>query len=201
MHAVAGQCIQEYGQRGHERLTFTCCHLGYLALVQHDAAEELHVVVHHLPFQVVAACRPVVVVDGLVAVDGDEVLAGVGGQLAVEVVGRDDGLLVLGEAAGGLLHNGEHLGHHLVQGRLVHFERLFLQLVYLGKDVGALVKRRALDGCLQFCNLLFLLCGGGLHLLPDFLCACSQSVVVESLYFGRLCFHALHERLYEFHVA
>ncbi len=99
--------------------------------MQHGAAKELDIVVHHLPFQVVATSRPVVVVDGLVAVDGDEVLARVASQFAVEVGGRDNGLLVLGKAACRLLDNREHLGQDLVKCLLVNVEHLLLQFVNL----------------------------------------------------------------------
>ena len=126
VYAVACQSIQEHGQRGHEGLTFAGGHLGNLSLMEHGAAEELHVVVNHLPLQVVAACCPVVMIDGLVAVDGDEVLAGVASQFAVEVGSRHDCLFVLGKAAGGVLHNGEDLGAHLVECLLVDLERIFL---------------------------------------------------------------------------
>ena len=115
MNAVASQGIQEHGEGSHEGLTFTSRHLGNLALVQHDAAEELYVVVHHFPLQIVATSCPVVMVDGFVAVDGDEVLAGVSSQLAVEVGSGNHRLLVLSKAAGGLFDDGKHFGHHLVE--------------------------------------------------------------------------------------
>ena len=48
VHAVAGQRIQIAGQRGHQRFAFAGLHLGNLALVQHHAADQLHVEVPHL---------------------------------------------------------------------------------------------------------------------------------------------------------
>jgi hypothetical protein len=48
VHAVAGQRVQIAGQRGHQRLAFAGLHLGDLALVQHHAADQLHVEVAHL---------------------------------------------------------------------------------------------------------------------------------------------------------
>ena len=163
--AVSGEGVEEDGERCHERLTFTRCHLGDFSLVEHLTAEELHIVVNHLPFQVVSASRPVVVVDGLVAVDGDEVFGGVGGQLAVEVGGRDDGLLVLGKAACGVFHNAESHGHHVVEGFFIDIERLFLQFVDLVEDGFTLVDGCILDGCLELGNLLFLLTSGFLYVL------------------------------------
>ena len=65
-------------------------------------------------------------IDGLVAVDGDEVLAWVSSQLAVKVGSRYDGLIVLGEAACGLLDNREDFGHNFVECLLVDVKYFFL---------------------------------------------------------------------------
>ena len=45
---VPGQSVQVAGQRGHQRLALAGLHLGDLALVQHHAADQLHVEVAHL---------------------------------------------------------------------------------------------------------------------------------------------------------
>jgi len=84
-----------------------------LPFVEHHAAEEQHVVVHHVPFDVVAAREPVGGVDGLVAVDRDEILRG--GQLPVEIVGRDRDRFVLGETARRIFHDGERFGQDFVE--------------------------------------------------------------------------------------
>ena len=142
VHALACQCVEEYGERRHEGLSFARGHLGDLALVEHHAAEELHVVVHHVPFDVVAAREPVGGVDGLVAVDRDEILRG--GQLPVEIVGRDRDRFVLGETTRRILHDGERFGQDFV-------ELLFDLLVDAFGDLVDLLR-----------NLLFLFeCGFG----------------------------------------
>ena len=57
--------------------------------MEHRTSEELNVEVYHVPLQVVAACHPVVVVDGLVALNVHEVVRG--GEVAVEIRrGHDD---------------------------------------------------------------------------------------------------------------
>ena len=124
VHTVASQGIQEHRERSHERLTFTRCHLGNLTLMEHGTTEELHVVVDHVPLQVVTAGHPMVVIDGLVAVDMHKVLGG--SQLAVEIVGRYHHFLVLGEAAGGFLHDAEGHGEHFVEGHFHIVEALFV---------------------------------------------------------------------------
>ena len=44
MHALPGKRIEVRGERRNERLPLTCFHLGDPALMEHDAAEQLHVV-------------------------------------------------------------------------------------------------------------------------------------------------------------
>ncbi len=48
VHALAFQRVQVAGQRGDQRLAFAGLHLGDLALVQHHAADKLHVEVPHV---------------------------------------------------------------------------------------------------------------------------------------------------------
>ena len=47
VHALAGQRVQVGGEGGHQRFPLAGLHLGNLAAVQHDAADELHVEVPH----------------------------------------------------------------------------------------------------------------------------------------------------------
>ncbi len=47
MHALAGQRVQVHRQRRDQRLAFAGAHLGDLAVVQHHAADQLHVEVAH----------------------------------------------------------------------------------------------------------------------------------------------------------
>ena len=43
MDALARQCIEIDGERGHQRLAFAGLHFGNAALMQHHAADELHI--------------------------------------------------------------------------------------------------------------------------------------------------------------
>ncbi len=45
--ATTGQRIEVSGQRGHQRFAFAGAHLGNLALMQNDSADQLHVKVAH----------------------------------------------------------------------------------------------------------------------------------------------------------
>ena len=89
---------------------------------------------HHFPLQIVAAGRPVVMIDSLVAVDGNEVLLGIGSQFAVEVGSRHNGFLILGKTAGRLLDDGEYLVNHFIEGLLIDFKGFFLQFVNMVED-------------------------------------------------------------------
>ena len=113
VHALASQCVEEYGERCHEGLALARRHLGDLAFVEHHAAEELHVVVYHVPFDVVAAGQPVIGIDGLVAFDGYEILRC--RELPVEIGSRYYDGLVFGEAACRILHDGERFGKNFVE--------------------------------------------------------------------------------------
>ena len=49
MDAASAQGIEIDGKRGNERLALTCRHFGDATLVQHHAADQLHIEVHHIP--------------------------------------------------------------------------------------------------------------------------------------------------------
>ena len=97
MHTFARESVEEDRQRGHQRLTLARSHLrnviAHLLAVDHHAvkhlaADELNIVMHHIPFGKIAAGHPFIFVDGLVALNGDEVLA-LSRQRAVGVSGRN----------------------------------------------------------------------------------------------------------------
>ena len=52
---AAGQGVEVKRERGHQGFALARGHLGDLALVQRDAADQLHVIVHHVPRQLVFA--------------------------------------------------------------------------------------------------------------------------------------------------
>jgi len=112
--------------------------------MQYDTTEELHIVVHHFPFQIVAAGGPVVMVDSFVAVDGDKVFSWISCQFAVEVGCCYNCLFIAGEALGCFFHNSEHHRHNLIECFLVYIEHFFLQLVNLVEDFFAFVDGRIL---------------------------------------------------------
>ena len=198
MHAVARQGVQEHRQGGHQRLTLARGHLGDFALVQDNAAEKLHVIVYHVPHRVISAGHPMVVVAGRVALDVHEIEPG--RQLAVEIVGRDAHLFVGGKTLGRGLHDGEHHGQDLVQGLLVTFQHVFLQLVYLREERGTVLNRCLLHLSLHLRNLRLDVIGRRLHVLLHFLRLGAQLIVTQCLN-GRISFlDFFHNRLNQLHV-
>ena len=85
MYAVACEGVKEYWERSHQGLTFTSGHLSNLTLVEHHATYELHIIVGHIPLNHVAACHPLVLVNGVVAVNCHKVK--LGGQMTVKISG------------------------------------------------------------------------------------------------------------------
>ena len=140
--ALARECVQEHREGRDEGLAFTGRHLGNAAAlllvglegaVQDDTADELHVVMDHVPGNLVAAGDPVVLPDGLVVLDVDEIAA-VGRQVAVEVRRCDRDGLVLRKAAGGGFHDGEGLGEDLVETLLDGVVLVLDELVGFGGE-------------------------------------------------------------------
>ena len=165
MHAFAGEGIEKDGERSDECLTLASGHLGNLALMEHDAAKELHVVVDHVPLDFVATGHPVVLVDGFVAVDTDKVVAR--SQITVEVGGGDGDLFLLNEAAGSVLDNGEDVGQYFIEHLLVLVGDLLLDLVDLGPDGLALFEFLLVDALAKVSDALFVFGHVVLNVLAD----------------------------------
>ena len=202
MHTLAGQGVEVDGQGGHEGLTLTGGHLGDLAAVQHHTADNLHVVVHHVPGNLVAAGHPMVLIDGFVALDGD---AGVGGRQVAVVVGGGDGhRLVGGEAAGGLFHHGVGFGQYLVQHLLGLVIAVLLQLVDALVEALLLVDGHVVflvDTLAQGGQLGLLGLDGTGYLLLEFDGFGTQAVIVEGLDSGVDGKGGVEERLDNLQVA
>jgi hypothetical protein len=88
VHALAGQCIQVRRQGRNQRLALSGAHLRNLALVQRDAAHELHVEVAHLQ----GALRGLAhdrkgfgqkIIEALALLQALAELCGLGGELAI----------------------------------------------------------------------------------------------------------------------
>ena len=115
MHALPREAVQIGRQGGDEGFTLPCCHLGDLAVVEHLAADQLHVVVYHIPGHLAAGCYPGILPDGAVAFDPDIRFARHGGQVAIVLGGGDGQFFVLRKATGGFFYYGKGFGKKLEQ--------------------------------------------------------------------------------------
>ena len=98
--------------------------------MQYDTSEELYVVVYHVPGDFVSSGHPVVLVDGLVAFDVQEVVA-FGGKVAVKLCGGYFDAFVFCEEFRCCFYQREYLGQSLVEGFLVFVENGFFEFVDL----------------------------------------------------------------------
>ena len=155
MDAITGKGIEEDRQRRHQSLTLTGRHLGDLTLMEDDTADQLHVVVDHIPLCEVATGLPLILVDRLVPVDGDEVV--LYREIPVILRRRYDDLAILCETPCGGLHDGKGLGEDLIELILQLILHLLLQHIDLLPQRLALAQLSAVDLSLQLCDLALLL--------------------------------------------
>ena len=101
MHPFPGQCIQVSRQRRHQRFTFTRRHFRDLSLVQHRTADQLHIIMHHIPGNRAARRHPGILINGLVAFYTDMLFFDAEAPVQVGRGSRD--LRVLLETTGRLL--------------------------------------------------------------------------------------------------
>ena len=167
--------------------------------MQYNATEQLHIVMHHVPLGVVATSHPMVLVNGLVALNGYKVVTC--GKFAVKVIGCHLDGLVFSKAACGILYNGKHFGQRVVEGNLHAVEHLGFELVNLAENYFAVFNWSFLHFAFQLFNLLLDVIGRVLNSVLQFFGFGTQRVIVESLNSGIGRFDFLHPRLNEFHVA
>ncbi len=97
-------------------------------MVEHYAADQLHVVMHHIPFDFVTSGKPAVFPNGFVALYGDE-FTSLGSEVAVHFGGGNLHCIIGGETCGCFAHGGEHDGKVGVQLLLEDVEDVFLMFV------------------------------------------------------------------------
>ena len=201
MHAFAWQGVEVNGQCSHKGFTFTRCHLGNLALMQHRTADELNLVVAHVPLDDVATGRPAIVVASLVAHNLDTVA--ISGNVAIHLRGGHFHHLIILEAAGSLLHHRECLRQNLVKHFLRLVVRFFLQVFQFLIQI-LLLGHIHIVVCLQirldFSDSIFLLFDGIVNQLSELLGLSTQFIIRQR--FNRLvCFqNTVLDRLQFLHI-
>ena len=204
VYTLMRQGIEVHRQGCHKGLTFTGSHLRnrsallFVVLhraVQHHATEQLHVIVHHVPRDLVSAGHPVVMIDRFVAFYLHEVEPRVSRQIAVQLrCGNLDGL-VLRETASRRFDDGKSLRKHLGQLHFIDILDLFLEFVHLVVDLLTFVNRRTLDGSLQLRDTGFLVRYGFLQLVHQRKRTSAQLVVGELVDTLVRRLHFVHIRL------
>ena len=200
MHTLARQRAKENRQCRNKCLTLAGSHFGDFALMQHDAADKLHIVVYHIPFQLVTSSHPVIFPNGFVAVDSYEI-ATLTGEFAVEVCGCYLNGLALGKSCGCFAYGGEDNRQMLVEFVLDNIKNFLLVCINLVPQGLTFFERKRFHLGTEFVSgILVGLCGRsdvGAYRFD----AMTQAVVVELLYFGDFLLHSLKYRSYSFKVA
>ena len=165
--------------------------------MEHLSADELHIIVGHIPFHHVAAGHPFVFPDSFVTLDADEVLAGCR-QVAVRPGGCHFERVVVLEAAGSLLDHCEYFRERRVEFAGVHLEAFLLEVVDLFPEGLALVVVEGLDLGADAGHLIFIFGRLAAYVVADDIDAVTQLVVALAFELGGdgvdLLFEALPER-------
>lgn len=125
--------IQENRKRRDEGLSFAGSHLGNLSLMEDDTSDDLHVIVDHIPGDLVSAGHPMALPQCLVAFDLHEVMGST--EIPVEIIGSNFHYRILRKSARRRLHYRECVRKNLVQNLLN------LSIFVLHKLVGLSRKR------------------------------------------------------------
>ena len=193
MDTFPGKGIEEYRQGRHKGLSLTGRHLCYLALMQDDTTDKLHIVMHHVPCDLVASGHPVVVPHSIVPVYFHEILDCT--QVTVEIRGldSDDGILLEPPRSG--LHHRKCLRKNLVE----HI--LYLLIYFLHKPVRLrgkllfLIERNVLVQLrLYVGNPGLIRCSPLPDTLPEFLRFGTELIIRKPVYLGICSQHLVEDR-------
>ena len=168
--------------------------------MQYHAAEQLYVIVHHIPRYFVSACHPVILVYGFVAFDMHEVVS-FGGKVAVELGGRNLYFFIFGKTFGCRFYESEDLWQGIVESFLIFVENGFLDFVDLFPHIFAFVVLDAFYVVLDFGDTCFFRGNAFLYLFPYVGNSATQFVVVQRFDFCIFGQNPVDIRLYFAQVA
>ena len=193
MDTFPGESVEEYRKRSHKRLSLSRGHFGYLTLMQDYTADELDIVMHHVPCDLVAAGHPVVVPYGIIPIYLHEIPDST--QVTVEISGpdADDGILLEPPRSG--LHHRKCLRKNLVE----HI--LYLLIYFLHKPVRLrgkllfLIERNVLVQLrLYVGNPGLIRCSPLPDTLPEFLRFGTELIIRKPVYLGICSQHLVEDR-------
>ncbi len=180
--AASAERAEEHGECGHEGFALTGSHFGDFALVEHYAANQLHVIVDHIPLDFIAASEPVVLVDCMAVVGDADKVASLSGQVAVELGGRY-GHVAFGKACGGFAQGRKHDGQVLVEFLFDCVEALLFVFVDFVPEGLALVKGEGFDALAKLFDGGFVRLDSRTDVGAHFIDALAQTVGGEALHF------------------
>ena len=149
VHALMRESIEEYWQSSHQCFTLTSCHLGNLTAMQHHATDKLHIVVHHIPYVLIATSSPAVIVYCLVAIYFHEVESAICCQVAIHLCSSYHDLFVLRETASSTFHDSKGLWQNLTKYIFVSSLDIFLDMINLVIYFFAFIYLQFFDICFQ----------------------------------------------------
>ena len=167
--------------------------------MQNDTTEQLYIVVYHVPDRIVTTGYPVILINGLIALDAYKVFCS--SQLAVEISGGNYDFFIFRETFCGSLDDWESNGQYFVQCFFVFIQNFFFYLVDLCKDFFAVFQFQAFDTRFQFFH--FRTFGGSrlMDIFFEFFRFGTECVVVQFLNLRVSSFDFLHPGLDFFHVS
>src|SRR5581483_1593982 len=126
VYAFASQCVQVSRQCRYQGFTFTGSHFRNFTLMQHGTANELYIVMHHVPGNKAAAGSPAVFENRLVALYSDIIFFNA--ELAIEIGCRGYYFSIFLKTAGCFFYYGKCFGLNFFQ----HFFNLLVAIFYKG---------------------------------------------------------------------
>ena len=181
MHSLACQRIEEHRESRHEGLTLSRRHLGDLSLMENDTADELHVIVDHVPCDLVSSGHPVVLPDGIVTLYPDKLLGGA--EVAVKLCRLDHDLRIFLETACCRLHDRKRLRQNLFENLLYGLVDFLHKLVRLcGERFLLLDWKIFLQIFRDLRDALLVGCDRFADLRLELIALCSELVVVKLVY-------------------
>ncbi len=163
--------------------------------MEYHAADKLHVVVHHIPFYLVAPGKPAVVIYGFVAVNFHEILSG-SGEVAVKLCG---GYLYSGaccKTCGSLSECGKYCGEMLVELVLDSVEDVLFMLINLVPEWLTFFKRKLFDFNTVFGHSILVSLYGSLDVGTDIGYSLTEFIIAHCLHFWHKSFNRINNRLY-----
>ena len=136
MYPPACQGIQIYRKRCHHRFSFPGRHLRNTSLVQYNPANQLYIVMDHVPCDHVATGHPIILPVGLVSFDLNAVTGSC--QVPVIIICRNFQGFIFLEPAGRLFDDGKSKGQSFFEGpvkclinRFFYFFNLLVKSFFL----------------------------------------------------------------------